>query len=101
MTRESLPNRRQHESFAFENAGLRCRAGIGRFDDGRLAELFLNRSKTGTDLDTAAKDAAIVTSIALQCGADLETFRRTLTRNRDSSASGVLGAVLDMLELGT
>jgi hypothetical protein len=26
-------------------------AGIGRFNDGRLAELFLNGSKTGTDLD--------------------------------------------------
>src|SRR5215831_1559362 len=79
MSRERLPNRRHHESFAFEHAGIRYTAGIGRFNDGQLAEVFLNGAKCGTDADTAAKDAAIVASIALQSGAEL--VRRALTRN--------------------
>src|SRR5215471_5465765 len=63
MSRERLPNRRHHESFAFEHAGIRYTAGIGRFNDGQLAEIFLNGAKCGTDADTAAKDAAIVASL--------------------------------------
>jgi hypothetical protein len=97
MTRERLSNRRQHETFAFEHVGIRYTAGIGRFDDGRLAEVFLNGAKCGTDTDTAAKDAAIVASIALQSGAQLETIRRALTRNRNGSATGPLGCALDLL----
>ena len=96
-----LPNRREHESFAFTHAGMRYTAGIGRFEDGRLGEVFLNASKTGTDADTIAKDAAIVASIALQSGVASETIRHALTRNRDGSASGPLGAALDMLAAGS
>lgn len=95
--RDRLPNRREHESFAFTHAGMRYTAGVGRFNDGRLGEVFLNASKTGTDADTIAKDAAIVASIALQSGVAGETIRHALTRNRDGSASGPLGAALDML----
>jgi hypothetical protein len=96
-SRARLPNRRPHESFTFTHAGIRYTAGVGRFVDGRLGEVFLNASKTGTDADTIAKDAAIVASIALQSGVTSETIRHALTRNRDGSASGPLGAALDML----
>jgi hypothetical protein len=57
--RQRLPNWRGHEVVAFEHGGIRYVAGIGRFGDGRLAEVFLNGTKCGTDLDTAAKDPAI------------------------------------------
>lgn len=97
MTRERLPNRRHHESFAFEHAGIRYTAGIGRFDDGQLAEVFLNGAKCGTDADTAAKDAAIVASLALQHGVPCDVIQRAVTRNRDGTASGPLGAALDLL----
>jgi ribonucleoside-diphosphate reductase alpha chain len=97
MTRERLSNRRPHESFAFAHAGVRYTAGIGRFPDGRLAEVFLNGAKCGTDADTAAKDAAIVASLALQHGVLCDVIRRALTRNRDGTASGPLGAALDLL----
>src|SRR5260370_1273037 len=58
--RERLPNRRQHELISFQHAGINYVAGIGRFADGRLAEVFLNGAKCGTDAHTSAKDAAIV-----------------------------------------
>jgi hypothetical protein len=95
--RERLPNHRQHELISFQHAVINYVAGIGRFADGRLAEVFLNGAKCGTDADTSAKDAAIVASIALQSGAQLDTIRRALTRNRDGSAAGPLGCALDIL----
>jgi hypothetical protein len=94
MIRDRLPNRRGHE---LEHGGFRYTAGIGRFDDGRLAELFLDRSKGGTAVDVSARDAAVVASLALQHGVAPETLRHALLRNPDGSAAGPLGAVLDML----
>ena len=65
--------------------------------DGRLAEIFFNAEKIGTTIETQARDSAIVASIALQQGANPETLRHALTRNRDGSASGPLGELLDLV----
>jgi hypothetical protein len=98
--RSRLPNRREHVSFTFTHAGIRYTAGICRFEDGHLGEIFLNGSKTGTDADTSARDAAIVASIALQSGVASDTIRHALTCNRDGSASGPLGCALDLIAEG-
>jgi ribonucleoside-diphosphate reductase alpha chain len=95
--RERLPNRRPGETFEFEVAGLRYTATIGRFSDGRLGEIFLSNHKSNSAADTNARDSAVVCSIALQCGADVDSIRRALSRNSHSHASGPLGVVLDRL----
>ena len=95
--RRRLPDRREHEVLAIEHAGLKFTAGIGRFDDGRLAELFINTEKSGTSFDVALRDSAILLSLALQFGADVDTIWRALVRNGDGSASGAIGAVLDQI----
>jgi hypothetical protein len=95
--RQRLPNRRASESFAIECAGLKYVATISRFDDGRLGEIFLSNHKAGSHADTAARDAAITCSIALQFGADVETIRKALCRDARGNASGPLGVALDML----
>jgi len=95
--RERLPNRRAHELLDFEHGGFRYIGGIGRFEDGRLAEVFLNVAKSGTAIENHARDAAIVASVALQYGTPVDVIRHALTRNSDSSASGALGALLDLL----
>ena len=59
MTRQCLPNRREHELLTFEHEGIRYTAGVGRFADGALAEIFLNVAKRGTALDVNARDAAV------------------------------------------
>ena len=100
MTRERLPNRRSHELLDFEHAGIRYTAGIGRFPDGRIAELFLNTAKHGTSLDVNARDAAVAASLLLQHGCPVETLRRALTSNGDGSASGPLARVLDIVGAG-
>jgi len=97
-TRLRLPQRRAAETFEFEVGGLSYTATMGRFDDGALSEIFLSNGKAGSDSDTAARDCAIVASIALQFGAPIEVIRHALMRNRDGSACGPLGAALDLLD---
>ena len=97
--RERLPERREHALINFTTAdGFRYTAGLGYFEDGRLAEIFLNAEKIGTAIETAARDSAVVASLALQHGVPLETIRRALTRNGNSEASGPLGTLLDLLQ---
>jgi hypothetical protein len=92
-----LPNRRPSETFALECAGLKYTATISRFDDGRVGEIFLSNHKGGSHADTAARDAAITCSIALQFGADIETIRKALCRDGRGNASGPLGVALDLI----
>ena len=89
-TSRRLPNRREHELIDFEHGGIRCTAGIGRFKDGTLAEIFLNTGKQGTAV-------AVATSLLLQHGCSVDTLRRALTA--DGSASGPL-ARFDLLAEG-
>jgi hypothetical protein len=96
--RQRLPNRRASETFSLECAGLRYTATVSRFDDGRVAEVFLSNHKTNSSADVNARDAAIATSIALQFGADLETIRKALCRDSHGRATGPLGCALDMIE---
>jgi hypothetical protein len=97
IERHRLPNRRPSETFALECAGLKYTATISRFNDGHIGELFLSNHKGGSHADTAARDAAITCSIALQFGADIETIRKALCRDGRGNASGPLGAALDIL----
>jgi hypothetical protein len=96
-TRQRLPGRRASETFSLQCAGLSYTATISRFADGRLGEIFLTNHKNGSDADTAARDSAIVFSIALQYGADLNTIRKALCRDSHGNASGPLSTALDVL----
>jgi hypothetical protein len=95
--RQRLPNRRANETFVLECAGLKYTATVSRFADGRTGEIFLTNHKNGSAADTAARDAAIACSIALQFGADIETIRKALCRDSRGNASGPLGAALDLI----
>jgi hypothetical protein len=97
VERKRLPNRRCHEVVEFTHNGFGYTAGFGRFDDGKLAEVFLNADKVGTAIETQARDAAITASLLFQNGGSPETFRRALTRNADGSGPGALGKLLDIL----
>jgi hypothetical protein len=98
--RRRLPNRRGHEIIQFEHGGFIYIAGIGRFEDRRLAEVFLTAAKTGTAVEASARDAAIVASLALQHGVPLERLQHALTRNGDGSPSSPLGRLVDLLASG-
>src|ERR1700704_6975379 len=96
--RRRLPQRRFHELWDFDSAGHRYTAGLGFFETGGLAEIFINvPGRSGSAIEAVARDAAILTSICLQHGASAETIRCALTRNSDGTAGGPVGALLDLL----
>ena len=101
MTRETLPNRRRGEVFAFEHEGIRYRSTISRFPDGRLAEVFLDGGKPGAGAAVVAHDVAVAASLALQFGCPADTLRKALLRLSNGSAAGPLGRLLDLAEEGS
>ena len=67
--RRRLPNRRQSTAATVIVEGVNYTATTSRFEDGRLAELFLDGGgKTGSSAQIAAQDAAILASLLLQYG---------------------------------
>jgi hypothetical protein len=95
--RERLANRRPCETFAFQCNGLGYFATIGRYPDGRLAEIFIGNAKVGSHSDSAAKDSAIAASLALQHGCELAVLRKALLHDAQGRASTPLGQTLDRL----
>jgi DNA-binding IclR family transcriptional regulator len=77
--RRRLRNRREHEFIDFKHEGRRYRAGISRFEDGQLAEIFMNASgRTGGRVEALARDTNVAVSLCLQFGCEIETLRRAL-----------------------
>jgi hypothetical protein len=92
--RQRLPNRRASTQVSFECNALRYIATVSFFPDGRLAEIFLSNAKAGSHSDSAAKDSAVVCSLALQYGVPVDVIRKALLRG---NASSPLGVALDIL----
>jgi hypothetical protein len=100
--RERLPQRRECDGFDIAALGLHFHATVGRFADGRLAEVFITNHKAGSMAGIMASDAAVVASIALQYGVPVDVIRHALMRDSLGKPSGPLGHVLDRLaEEGT
>ncbi|MCP1969783.1 hypothetical protein [Bradyrhizobium elkanii] len=74
MTRERLRNKRRNVSFNFAHEGQLYHCTAGRYDDGRLAEIFLTTSKAGSAAQAHAECAAILCSLALQSGVTVKTI---------------------------
>ena len=87
MTRERPANRRVSESLSFEHNGHKFVATISRFTDGRLGEIFISNGHIGSDTDAAARDGAVVASIALQHGIPVQKIQHALLRDSRGVAS--------------
>jgi hypothetical protein len=96
IMRSRLQNRRQNSSFELCHAGMKFTASIGFYADGRPGEVFLSSNRIGSPIEAMARDAAIMASLAMQHGADLETIRASLTRDCDGSAATAIGAAIDI-----
>jgi ribonucleoside-diphosphate reductase alpha chain len=99
--RNRLPNRRSSVTFDFECNALAYSATISRYPNGDLAEIFVSNSKAGSHSDSAAKDSAVICSLALQHGVPLDTIRKALLRDPRGAASSPLGAALDAIVGGS
>ena len=95
--RNRLPNRRASLTFGFICGPHQYTATVSYFPGtNELAEIFLGNGRAGSDVDAAAKDSAVVASIALQYGVPLEVIRKALLRDPRGIASSPLGAALDL-----
>jgi ribonucleoside-diphosphate reductase alpha chain len=95
--RRRLANRRGSITFELEALGLTFTVTASRFDDGTLAETFIQNHKTNSAAGVLASDCAIAASLALQFGCPIEVLRRALSRDAQGRATGPLGAALDLL----
>ena len=98
VARRVLPQRRPSVTFNFVCGPHHYTATISYFPGtDQLAEIFLGNSRAGSDVDAAAKDSAVVASLALQHSVPLEVLRRALLRDSRGIASSPLGVALDIL----
>jgi len=95
--RRRLPNRRASLTFDIMSQGLSFTCSASWFDDGTLAEVFLQNGKAGSMAGINAQNAAVVCSIALQHGVPVDVLRHALMRDSQGRASGPLAAALDRL----
>ena len=94
--RRRLPNRRAHTLLNIEAGGFRYVAGVGHYDDGRLAEIFLTAEK-GARRSTTQRAIPLSSPPLHYSTADPEMLRRALMRSGNGVASGPLGTLLDLL----
>jgi hypothetical protein len=97
--RSRLPSRRRSETCEFTHEGLRFTASIGLYEDGRLGELFLSSNKPGSPIESIARDAAILVSLAIQFGCPLDIIRHALTKDHTGAPATLVGAALSALNL--
>ena len=95
--RQRLPNRRSAETWDLEACGLHFRATVGRYNDGRIGEIFPSNTRVNSSAGVMASDAAVVASVALQYGVPLDVIRRALMRDSHGRPSGPLGVVIDLI----
>ena len=95
--RETLPNRRATTGITFDHDGQKYTAHVGYYADGRPAEIFVSGMKIGTSVDTGAREASTIASMALQFGAAFESIRKALPRDPEGNAMGPIGAIMDLL----
>lgn len=109
--RTRLPNRRASESFKVrfaEYPGIEYTVTLGYggadpaapgvgINDGRPAKVFIDCNKLTTAMDTAGRDTAVLISIALQYGADIDDLRKSVMRDEYGAPRGIAGAVLDAI----
>ena len=91
--RERLPNRRAAELIDFEHDRRRWTVTIGRYPDGRVAEVFIDGPKE-SPIIALAQEGALAASLALQSGCPLDTLRRAL----DGREAGPLEVALALID---
>jgi hypothetical protein len=95
----ALPDRRGCERFEISFGGLVGNhvVDVGFYDDGSIGEVFITGGKSGEQIQAIARDFAIVLSLALQHGVQLQTIAHALTRDSQGHAQSIGGAVIDRL----
>jgi hypothetical protein len=100
MIRRTLPQRRAAETFDLRFWNQLFTVTVGFYADGTPGEVFIDGGKTGQDIQSTARNAAVVLSIALQHGTPIETSS-TLSRATAPAQLRRLGAIVDCISGNT
>ena len=95
--RRVLPQRRAAETFGLRFWNQPFTVTVGFYPDGTPGEVFIDGGKSGQDVQSTARDAAVVLSLALQHGCPIETIRHAVTRSGSGAAASILGVIVDAL----
>jgi hypothetical protein len=97
--RRTLPQRRRAETFEVAFGGLdrAHTVTVGYYDSGDVGEVFISGGKSGATVEAIARDGAVLLSLAIQYGADLQNIKSAITRDGQGSPSSIIGAVVDRL----
>ena len=100
-TRRRLQQRRRAETFdlSFRNQLITITTGF--YADGTLGEVFIDAGKSGQDVQSIARDAGVMLSIALQHGVPVADLRHAVTRDSSGAAASILGAIVDCISTKT
>jgi ribonucleoside-diphosphate reductase alpha chain len=98
MSREPLPHRRPAATISLYIGGSTYAVTAGFRPDGRLAEVFVNAPKVGTDIEAILRDGAILLSFALQHGAKLDDLVHSMTRDTNGEVASVLGQLAEAVQ---
>lgn len=94
--RERLPSRRSSATYTIHLDGRSIHVTLGLYPDGRVGEVFVATSKTGSALRTALDTWAMALSKALQFGVPLRELTRTFVGTRcDEGIASCEGLALD------
>lgn len=100
QVRNQLPPRRYSENTKLQHRGMTYFVGVGYYEDGRLAEIFVSTSKLGTDVVNTANDACILISYLLQIGTTWSEFDDILTmlqRDEKDDFASIIGVLINLL----
>ena len=95
--RRVLPRRRAAETFDLRFWNQPFTVTVGFYADGKPGEVFIDSCKTGNDIESIARDAGVLLSLALQHGVPPETIRHAITRGASEEPASILGAVVDSI----
>jgi len=95
--RRVLPQRRAAETFDMRFWNQPFTVTVGFYPDGTPGEVFINGCKTGNDIESLARDAGVLLSLALQHGVSSDSIRRAITRGTSEEPTSILGAIVDAL----
>jgi hypothetical protein len=99
--RRVLPRRRATETVNMRFWNQLFTVTVGLDADGTPGEVFIDGCKTGTDLESIARDAGVLLSLALQHGVPPKTIRHAITRGASEEPASILGAVVDAISTKT
>lgn len=101
---ERLPGRRASEVLEFHHIEANGNKSpftstIGFYADGRIGEMFIYAQKADSAIGLICHDAAVLISIALQCGATIEELRSSVARTsiEGGRPQSIIGTALDVL----